>query len=137
MILFELETAMASIKNFEDLEIWQLARKQSQAINQLISDKRLKNDFGLINQIRNSSGSVMDNIAEGFDREGNKEFINFLSIAKGSNAECRSQFYRCYDNSYITQEELDVFVGESKNTWSKNQKFYGLPKKFRIQRAKI
>ena len=75
----KLETKiMATIKRFEDLEIWQEARKLSKEIIKISKDSDLKSDFRLKDQIKASSGSVMDNIAEGFDRGGNKEFIQFL-----------------------------------------------------------
>lgn len=97
---------MATITSFEDLEIWQLARKICKQINELVKAGKFENDYSLVNQIRGSSGSAMDNIAEGFERDGNKEFINFLSISKASAGECRSQLYRALDNKYITQEEF-------------------------------
>jgi len=98
---------MATIKRFEDLEIWQLARQLNNDIFKLTFRHEFSIDFSLKDQIRASSGSVMDNIAEGFERGGNKEFRNFLSIAKGSCGETRSQLYRAFDRNYITQSEFD------------------------------
>ena len=96
---------MASISNFEDLVCWQLAREISKMVYQFTLSEKFSRDFSLINQIRSSSGSVMDNIAEGFDRGGNKEFIQFLSISRGSLSEVKSQLYRAKDQEYINQEE--------------------------------
>ncbi len=98
---------MATINRFEDLEIWQLARELCQDIYKIGQNSELKNDFKLYNQINSSSGSIMDNIAEGFERNGNKEFVYFLSISKGSCGETRSQLYRVLDRKYITNEEFE------------------------------
>jgi len=101
---------MATINRFEDLEIWQEARRLFKAINQISLETNLKTDYKLKGQIRSSSGSVMDNIAEGFERGGNIEFRQFLSIAKGSAGESRSQLYRIYDCDYISLEKLNTLV---------------------------
>ncbi|WP_273568831.1 four helix bundle protein [Maribacter halichondriae] len=103
---------MATIKRFEDLEIWQEARRLSKEIIKLSRSTDLKNDFKLREQIKSSSGSVMDNIAEGFERDGNIEFRQFLSTAKASAGESRSQLYRLFDNDYIKQDELQKLASE-------------------------
>ncbi len=96
-----------TITRFEDLEIWNLARELYKYIFTLTSEGPVYSDFRFRDQIRASSGSVSDNIAEGFERGGNKEFIQFLSIAKGSCGEMRSQTYRAFDCGYFGQEDLD------------------------------
>ena len=99
---------MATISSFEDLEIWRLARQQAIEVFQLYSIEPFSKDWELKNQINAASGSVMDNIAEGFERSVNKEFINFLLISKGSNGEVRSQLYRAQDRNYVSPEKFDV-----------------------------
>ena len=96
---------MAVINKFEDLEIWQKAREICQYIELLIQTTSLKTNYSLKEQIDRSSGSVMDNIAEGFERNGNREFIQFLSIAKGSAGEVKSQSYRAFDKKLISEEQ--------------------------------
>jgi len=98
---------MSTIKQFEDLEIWQLSRTLCQDIHNIIITTYLNNDYKFRDQINSSSGSIMDNIAEGFERSGKNEFRQFLSIAKGSCGETRSQLYRVFDKKYINQKKFE------------------------------
>ena len=84
---------MAEIKRFEDIEAWQRARQLVQAIYEISSLVDFAKDFGLKEQIRRAAVSVMSNIAEGFERGGDKEFLQFLALAKASGGEVRSQLY--------------------------------------------
>ena len=109
---------MGKIQKFEDLEIWSLAREICQLVEFLIQNTNLKTNYSLRDQIDRSSGSIMDNIAEGFERNGNREFIQFLSIAKGSAGEVKSQSYRAIDKNLITKEQhfkLNEIVELEKN----------------------
>jgi four helix bundle protein len=99
---------MATINKFEEIISWKEARDLNKIIGNLIDSKRLRNNFRLINQVEGSAGSIMDNIAEGFERGGNKEFIQYLFIAKASCGELRSQLYRALDRNYINQEEFEL-----------------------------
>src|SRR5690349_7503603 len=100
---------MATIQKFEDINSWKEARILNQKIGTLIDEGRFKHSYKLINQIEGSAGSIMDNIAEGFERGGNREFIQFLYIAKGSCGEFRSQLYRALDRQYLLQSEFEEF----------------------------
>ena len=95
------------VKNFEDLEIWKDARLLTREIYQLTKDTRFSKDFALRDQIRRAAVSIMSNIAEGFERGGNQEFIQFLYVAKASCGEVRSQLYVALDQSYITEKDCD------------------------------
>mgnify|MGYP003347105384 FL=1 len=99
---------MSTIKRFEEIISWREARELNRVLRRLIKEKRFERNFGLISQIERSAGSIMDNIAEGFERGGNKEFIQFLYIAKGSCGELRSQMYRAIDDGYINEKEFSM-----------------------------
>ena len=98
---------MSTIKNFEDVKVWQKSRILCQQIFEIIEEKNFSKDYKLKDQINGSSGSVMDNIAEGFGRQGNNEFINFLTISNGSVMEVKSQLYRALDRKYIIRQKFD------------------------------
>jgi four helix bundle protein len=101
---------MPTVKRFEELKIWQEARRQCEQVHALVQSTGLKNDFSLKDQISRSSGSVMDNIAEGFDRFTRNDFRHFLIISRGSNAEVRSQMYRILDKSYCSKDEIEGLI---------------------------
>ena len=97
---------MATIKTFEELDVWQKARALSKEIYAKTRTGSFTKDFELKDQITRSSGSIADNIAEGFERNGNREFVYFLSIAKGSAGEVRSQLYRAFDRKHIEEKDF-------------------------------
>ena len=99
-----------NIERFEDLEIWQEARELCKLVYEVTSREPFSKDFKFRDQMRAAGGSIMDNIAEGFGRGGNKEFVNFLSISNGSCHEVRSQSYRAYDYNYIDEDTLNELL---------------------------
>jgi four helix bundle protein len=106
---------VATFNKFEDMEVWQKARKLCQEIYLITTRDNFYRDYRLREQIRGSSGSIMDNIAEGFDRGNTFEFIYFLGVAKGSAAEVRSQLYRALDRNHISNEEFILLYEEANN----------------------
>ena len=98
---------MASINRFEDIEAWKKARELARAVYKMSATGPLARDFGLRDQMRRAVVSVMSNIAEGFGRSGDQEFSQFLSIAKGSVAEVKAQFYVALDTGYLNQLTFD------------------------------
>ena len=135
---------MSFAERFEDLEIWKLSRELSKNTYIFIrKNDFFSKDFSLKDQIKRSSGSVMDNIAEGFGRGGNAEFVYFLSIASGSIQEYKSQLYRAFDYSYLVKSEFDeiyfladkigkmiaAFIQYLKKSGIKGEKFKKHPEK--------
>ena len=101
------------IERFEDLIAWQKARKLTQLIYQVSRRGAFAKDFGLSGQIQRSAVSIMSNISEGFERGGRGEFHQFLSIAKASCAEVRSQLYVAFDVGYLNQDEFDHLLAQA------------------------
>ncbi len=97
---------MARFEKFEDIEAWKKARELAQAVYTGSSSGDFNRDFGLKDQLRRASVPILSNIAEGFEREGNKEFVQFLSLAKGSCGEVRAQLYVAFDQAYIRETEF-------------------------------
>jgi four helix bundle protein len=105
---------MATVRNFEELEIWIKARNLNKRILEITQRDSIKKDFRFYSQIRASAGSVMDNIAEGFERDSRLEFINHLSFSKGSCGEVQSQIFRAFDDKTISDEEQNELISEYK-----------------------
>ncbi len=108
-----------TVNNIEDLVTWQLARELNKDIYVNTNTPEFFKDYRFCAQIRAAVGSIMDNIAEGFEREGNKEFIQFLYIAKGSCGEVKSQLYRASDVGYITNERFSELLSKTKDVKEK------------------
>ena len=100
---------MGTIKRFEDIECWQLARELNKNIYPLLVSLNDKRNYALNGQMDRSAGSIMDNIAEGFERDGNREFVQFLSVAKGSAGELRSQLYRALDRELLNMHDFERY----------------------------
>ena len=97
---------MATFRKFEEIQCWQKARELTAKIYNISKRDPFAHDFGLKDQIRRASVSIMSNIAEGFDRQGTREFIQYLSIAKASAAEVKCQLYVAIDQRYIDEDEF-------------------------------
>jgi four helix bundle protein len=104
---------MATIKRFEDLEVWKDAREFTKVIYQITTNEELKKDFAFKDQIRRASISIMNNIAEGFGRYSNKEFRRFLDIATASNLEVKSMLYLGFDLEYIPESKMDALIQQN------------------------
>ncbi len=128
---------MPTCTKFEELSIWLNARELCKDIYRITKYEDFAKDMRFVSQIRAAAGSIMDNIAEGFERSGNREFIQFLYIANGSCAETRSQVHRAFDCHYISQNEyknvvhklinlsvsIHHFINYLKNSQYKGQKY--------------
>jgi four helix bundle protein len=102
------------VKVFEDLEVWKEGRRLTQRIYQLTKNENFSKDFALRDQIRRAAVSIMSNIAEGFERGGNPEFVQFLYVAKASCGEVRSQVYVALDQSYVASTDVDELTNSFK-----------------------
>jgi four helix bundle protein len=97
---------MASIKRFEDMDVWKKSRMLVNLTYNMTNKSGFTRDWLLINHLRKTAISILSNISEGFERDGNKEFVNFLSIAKGSCGELRCQLYIAFDQNYIEENQF-------------------------------
>lgn len=114
---------MAKAQKFEDLAIFQMARALCKEVYAITKEGEFHKDSRFVQQIRAAAGSIMDNIAEGFERDGNKEFINFLYIAKGSCGEVRSQILRASDVGFIDKETATKLYNDCINISKSISKF--------------
>jgi len=108
MRLFDHKTYNMKIQKFEELESWKKARELANVVYDPTDPKVFRRDFQLCGQMRDASGSVMHNIAEGFDAGSDAEFIRFLKISRRSASEVQSQLYLALDRKYITTNQLQT-----------------------------
>ena len=114
---------MSKVQKFEELDIFQKARDLCKEVYAITKGGEFHKDSRFVQQIHAAAGSVMDNIAEGFERDGNKEFINFLYFAKGSCGEVRSQLIRASDVGYIDNETAKRLYNDCLNLSKSIAKF--------------
>lgn len=107
---------MATFRRFEEIEAWQKARVLVKQLYTLSNEGKFARDFGLRDQLRRAGVSIMANIAEGYERGGSREFVQFLAIAKGSAAEVRSHLYVAFDQGYVNKEVLDELLAQAEQT---------------------
>ncbi len=99
---------MATFRSVEEIDAWRKARELVKNVYEMTKKSAFSKDYGLKDQIRRASTSTMSNIAEGYERDGTREFIQFLSVAKGSTGEVKSHLYAALDQEYITQAEFEI-----------------------------
>lgn len=127
---------MATISRFEDMEIWQLARILSNKVQEATLRESFRRDFGLVDQMRRSACSAMSNVAEGFERNNNREFYYFVRIAKGSTGELRSQLYNAWDRGFLSEEEFHQLKADAEVLSSKQRSFMDYLKRINEEEAK-
>lgn len=128
---------MGSFKSFEDIEAWQKARSMTKKIYEVSGQNAFAKDFSLKDQIRRASVSTMSNIAEGFGRGGSREFLQFLSIAKGSATEVESHLIAAMDQGYIRQKDFDELKSIAQETIRMIGGLMGYLKKSELRGAKF
>ncbi len=104
---------MATVQKFEDLEIWRIARDLYNKISKVVEILRAAKEFRFAEQMKSAAGSIMDNIAEGFERNSRLEFVNSLSISKGECGELKSQLFRAFDDKYIDKKLFDELYNDT------------------------
>ena len=125
---------MSRIERFEDIEAWKMGRELTKLVYRVSTRGSFARDFGLKDQIQRASGSIMHNIAEGFDGETNPEFIRFLGYAKRSCTEVQSQLHVAIDQQFISEEEFTELYTLARNTRGKIKAFMNYLKNYEQQK---
>ena len=128
---------MATITRFEDIEAWQHGRELRRSIYACSKAGGFAKDFALKDQIRRAAISVTANIAEGFERDGNREFIQFLSISKGSCGELQDHLYTALDEGYVTQQRFDELYAKAAEVGGKTGAFMNYLKQSELRGRKF